>query len=336
MRWTVKETCIGGATAVAPVPLGVVVLSVLALLIGGCSNTSPTSPDGDGEIEVPAMITVPAGTFSMGEPDVYCADVHQVTLTHDFLLGQHEVTNQEYAEALQWALDHDPPLVMATDASVMDTLDGSTVELLDLDGGCEISFSGGVFTVDAGKEDHPVTAASWYGAARYCDWVSLACGLERAYEHSGDWLCNNHDPYGAEGYRLPTDAEWEYAARYSDDRIYPWGGESPTCELANCHDCEGWTLPVGSCSPAGDSDLGFWDLAGNVREWCNDWHECDLGGDAETDPVGETTGTFRVLRGGSWLGAPVAVFLRCACRSWADPVHSAWTYGFRVARTVDP
>ena len=284
----------------------------------------------------PPMIAVPAGEFEMGDPDAYCAIEHQVTLTHDFWLGQHEVTNQEYMETLQWALDHVPPLVTATTASVKDDLDGSVAELLDLDDShCEISFNGGTFTVDVGKEDHPVIEVTWYGAARYCDWLSLASGLARAYEHSGDWLCNNHDPYGAEGYRLPTDAEWEYAAQYDDDRIYPWGNEAPDCSRANYGDCVGWTSPVGSY-PDAPASLGLSDMAGNVWEWCNDRHECDLGGGAEENPVGDPTGTTsRVLRGGSW-GLNVG-YLRCADRNYGgNPVGSYPGDGFRAARTVTP
>ena len=294
------------------------------------------TPVGD-DPEPPPMIEVPSGEFEMGDPDAYCADEHWVTLTHDFYLGQHEVTNQEYVEALQWALDHVPPLVTVTTASVKDDLDGSVVELLDLDDSdYGISFSGGTFTVDVGKEDHPVIDVTWYGAARYCDWLSMASGLDRAYDHSGTWLCNNHDPYGAEGYRLPTDAEWEYAAQYPDDRIYPWGGESPTCAVANYCGCGVWTLPVGSCSPDGDSYLGFWDLSGNVWEWCNDWYESYLGGDAETNPVGETGGSYRVVRGGSWDCYGGDNYLRCAARTAGGPDVHYYGSGFRAARTVNP
>lgn len=282
------------------------------------------------------MITVPAGIFTMGDPDARCTDVHEVTLTHDFLLGQHEVTNREYVEALQWAYDHVPRLVTVVTSSVKDTMDGSTVELLDLDDGdCEISFSDGVFTVDAGQEEHPAIEVTWYGAARYCDWLSMASDLDRAYEHNGDWLCNDHDPYGAEAYRLPTDAEWEYAAQYQDNRIYPWGDDDPDCAHANySYDgCEGWTLPVGSF-PAGYSELGFWDLAGNVWEWCNDWHECQLGTSAEQNPVGDSNGTYRVIHGGSW-GSSVGL-LRCAYRDGLTPDYSDHDCGYRIARTVAP
>jgi formylglycine-generating enzyme required for sulfatase activity len=278
------------------------------------------------------MITVPAGSFIMGDGVAYCGvDEREVTLTHDFYLGQHEVTNQEYVEALQWALDHN--YVMATSSSVTDNLDGSVVELLDLDlHGCAISYSGGAFSCV--NPTHPVREVTWYGAAAYCDWLSLASGVDRAYEHSGNWLCNDHNPYEADGYRLPTDAEWEYAAQCPDDRIYPWGDTSPSCNLANYgHDCVGWTSPVGSC-PDGDSYLGFSDLAGNVWEWCNDWWRCDLGGGAQENPIGDPTGTYHVVHGGSWLNPDYA--FRCAYRLNGPPSATIGHSGFRVARTVDP
>ncbi len=296
------------------------------------------APDGSGP-EPPAMIEVPSGEFLMGEPENTCTDVHMVTLTRDFLLGQHEVTNQEYVEALQWALEHVPPLVTATDSSVRDAQDGCSFELLDLnDVHCEISYIGGVFEVDAGKEDHPVIEVTWYGAAAYCDWLSQTSGLERADEHSDDWVCNGNDPYGAEGYRLPTDAEWEYAARYPDGRYYPWGSESPDCSLTNFSYysggyCEGRTSSVGSRSPAGDSYLGFWDLIGNASERCNDWRECSLLEDPQEDPVGAPPGWPRVLRGGSWYDS--AFWLGCA-RRLSDHGGSDHYKGFRVARTVNP
>jgi len=178
---------------------------------------------------------------------------------------------------------------------------------------------------------------TWYGAARYCDWLSLQTGLARAYQHTGDWACNDGDPYGAEGYRLPTDAEWEYAARYDDERVYPWGDEEPSCYRANFYHtdyCVGWTAPVGSHPHAPDS-LGLSDMAGNAFEWCNDWHTCSLGTSPATDPTGPGSGTYRMLRGGSWSYGPYS--LRCAYR-YGDftPNYSTSFIGFRVSRTISP
>ncbi len=291
----------------------------------------------EGGVEPPEMVTIPAGTFTMGDGVSYCGvDERQVTLTRDLQLGRHEVTNQEYLAAVQWA--YDEGYVTATTSSVLDNLDGSTAELLVLDDfSCELAFSGGVFSLrDAGEginPDHPVMTVTWYGAARYCDWLSLEAGLARAYEHSGDWSCNGGDPYGAEGYRLPTDAEWEHAAQYDDEREYPWGDESVECSLGNYSSCVGWTSAVWSY-PAGNSSLGLSDMAGNVWEWCNDWWVCSLGTSPATDPVGQGSGSQRVLRGGAWGWSNSE--LRCAYRGSDTPGTNYDYAGFRAARTVGP
>jgi formylglycine-generating enzyme required for sulfatase activity len=299
----------------------------------------------------PGMVQVPAGTFTMGDGVAPCGvDEHEVTLTRGFLLGQHQVTNQEYLEVLQWAYDQGH--VTATTSTVQDNLDGSTEEILDLDDEhCEIQFDGvGTFSLrespsnyaqDAypggyDPSDHPVKEVTWYGAARYCDWLSLQAGLPRAYEHTGDWSCNGGDPYGAEGYRLPTDAEWEYAARFNDGRLFPWGDEPPDCSRVNFQPdsyCVGWTSPVGSYQAAPEV-LGLSDMAGNVFDWCNDWHVCDLGTAPATDPTGPSSGTYRVLRGGSWHAYDG--YVRCASRTYDETSESGdSTIGLRVART-DP
>ncbi len=317
----------------------IALLCVATVLGTGCSSTSGPSESGD---DTPlGMVLVPAGSFVMGDGLADCGVAERnVTLTRDFYLGPCEVTNQEYLDAVQWAYDNG--YVTATMSSVQDNLDGSTEELLDLDDDCEISFDGvSTFSLrDAGhgiNADHPVIEVTWYGAARYCDWLSLQEDppLDRAYEHGGDWSCSGGDPYGAAGYRLPTDAEWEYAAQYDDDRIYPWGNEAPDCSLANNSGCVGWTSPVGSCA-AGNSALGLRDMAGNVLEWCNDWRECDLGTGQTTDPVGPGIASGRVARGGSWSGDGLFLRLRCAYRYIGAPGASYNNYGFRAARTVEP
>ncbi len=301
---------------------------------------------------IPGFVAVPAGVFTMGDGVAYCGwDEHEVTLTRAFYLGQHEVTNKEYLEAVQWAYDHG--YVTATTTSVQDNLDGSTKELLDLDGIGEIAFSRGVFTLRESPSsyaqgaypegydpsNHPVKEVTWYGAAAYCDWLSLQTGLPRAYNHS-TWQCNDGDPYSAQGYRLPTDAEWEYAAQYDDERIYPWGNEEPDCSRANFYDyygsgdyCVFWTSPVGSY-PDAPAALGLSDMAGNVHEWCNDWHACELGTSPVTDPPGPASGSYRVLPGGSWVNGDSN--LRCADRHYLDPDDGHYQVGFRASRTVTP
>jgi formylglycine-generating enzyme required for sulfatase activity len=312
---------------------------------------------------VPVMVQVPAGTFTMGDWEAPCGvDEHQVTLTKDFYLGQHEVTNLEYMEALQWAFDNG--YVTATRDSVQDALDGSTETLLRMANDyCEIQLGGdGTFYLRESPSSeartaypdgydpaaHPVKMVSWYGAARYCDWLSLRTGFARAYEHTGDWSCNGGDPYGAEGFRLPTDAEWEYAAQYDDERSYPWGNEDPECSRANYAEdsqtaCVGWTTRVGSY-PAAPAELGLWDMAGNMSEMCNDWFRCDLGTFARTDPVGPPGGSGRVVRGGCWVthDPDFEAIMPCAARGIVDDYTrtdfdtATGDRGFRAARTVTP
>jgi formylglycine-generating enzyme required for sulfatase activity len=320
----------GRVASLALLPAVLLVLSV----IGGCSSS--TGPDENETPDVaPESVLVPAGAFTMGDGGSYCGqDEREVTLTRDFRLFQHEVTNQEYVDALQWA--YDSGYVTATETTVEDALDGSTVQLVDLaDWSCEIAFLDGTFSVrDIGNglnPDHPVKQVSWYGAARYCDWLSLEEGRPRAYEHDGDWECNGGDPYGAAGYRLPTDAEWEYAAQYDDERIYPWGDDPPDETLANYESATGWTTPVGSY-PDAPAELGLSDMAGNIMEWCNDWHVCETGTAPATDPVGPADGVMRMLRGGAWNGS--GNYLTCAIRRPQDPAVCNRDIGFRGARTA--
>ena len=279
------------------------------------------------------VVLVSAGTFIMGDGAAPCgSSEHSVTLTNNFYLGQYEVTNQEYRDALQWAYDNG--YVITTSSIVEDNMDGSTKTLVDLNPSqCEISFSGGTFTVNPGRENYPMVMVSWWGAAAFCDWISMQEGCARAYDHS-DWSCNGDDSYGATGYRLPTDAEWEYAAQYNDERIYPWGNESPDCSRANYYGCVGDVVPVGSY-PAAPASLGLYDMATNVWEWCNDWHVCNLGTGAVIDPSGPSSGSTRVLRSGAWADSYVRG-LRCSERPNSYPPTIYADGGFRIARTHSP
>jgi formylglycine-generating enzyme required for sulfatase activity len=284
-----------------------------------------------------SMVFVPAGEFVMGDGSAICGvNERLVTLTRDFWIGRTEVTTREYVARLQWAYERGYVLVSPQGDAVLDNVSGVQETLVELgDVHCEIAFDGvnGGFYVRGGKYEHPVIEVTWYGAAAFCNWTSLQQGLEPAYDHDS-WACNGGDPYGAEGYRLPTDAEWEYAAQYDDERIYPSGNAVPDCSIANFRPgsfCVGWTSPVGSYPPA-PASLGLLDMAANNIERCNDWFECDLGTSPATDPVGPASGVRRVLRGGQWDGG--AHLLRCAYRHRGVPEGADENIGFRIAITA--
>ncbi|MGD0091256.1 MAG: SUMF1/EgtB/PvdO family nonheme iron enzyme, partial [Planctomycetota bacterium] len=188
------------------------------------------------------------------------------------------------------------------------------------------------------RDREPVIYVDWREAARYCNWLSQQAKLAPVYDEK-TWDANMQ----AEGFRLPTEAEWEYVAAGRDEqRPYPWGKEEPkpyvhgnfpgpqVLEIpafVRSQDAQGTTV-VGSF-PAGASRDGVLDLAGNVAQWCTDWYQPYSPGD-KTNPVETRESHSRVIRGGSW--GYYGCSQRCKDREFNSQSYPGYIYiGFRVA-----
>jgi formylglycine-generating enzyme required for sulfatase activity len=293
------------------------------------------------------MVYVPEGLFSMGdsfgEGDLLERPVHKVWVS-SFLMDTHEVTKTVWGEVYDWARTK----------------------------GYSFKNAG------SGKgPDHPVHRVSWYDCVKWCNARSEKEGLQPVYYTSdrtvdrkrvyriGDVeLQNQWVDWMGNGYRLPTEAEWEYAARGgAAGRRFPWSDvdtidhsranywssgldydKSPTRGLHPLFQTREAprTSPVGSFAPNG---YGLYDMAGNVWEWCWDWHDSAYGPEARyfkignnagqgyRDPHGPTTGSHRVHRGGAWRGDSAEICnCRVALRGESYPYTASNDMGFRTVR----
>ncbi|MFH1107859.1 MAG: IPTL-CTERM sorting domain-containing protein [Planctomycetota bacterium] len=302
------------------------------------------------------MVIISGGEFEMGDHHDnmgWCLPIHTVTLDA-FSMDRHEVTNQRYAEGLNWALAQG--LIYVGGDNVVY---GSGNSLAYCDTTTSSSFSritwnANTFGVvgqelpsgDPGnKTNHPMVRVSWFGAAAYSNWRSAMQGGTPSYDTS-TWACN----FSANGYRLPSEAEWEYAARGNRqcENGPPIAPEDHYCRYHCGNNIDGskanywnsadpyetgdypWTTPLGYYAANG---YGLYDIAGNVWEWCNDWY-ADYPSQPLTNPRGPENGQFgRVVRGGAWDAQDYD--LRCAIRSYVMPADRVGFAGFRLGSSAN-
>ena len=271
---------------------------------------------GEGGDEIPeGFVLVEAGTFKMGSNKGYSDNkpVHEVTITKPFYMGKYEVTQAEYEVYCSY---------------------GSSSP--------SSSYGDG--------DNYPAYYVSWYDALVYCNKRSMAEGLSPCYSISG-----NTDPskwgtvptssdstwnavvcdWNANGYRLPTEAEWEYAARAGDNTVesLTYSGTSDVNKLGDYawyyDSANDNTHEVGTKLP---NAFGLYDMSGNVWEWCWNWFtdSYDTTTEGGSDPTGASAGSDRVNRGGGWgsLSDGCAV----SCRNYNYPYERNRGLGFRVVR----
>ncbi len=315
----------------------------LALMANHWLTTDPCVPDD--------MAYMPDGGFDMGDHwDGYSDElpVHTVLLD-SFFISKFETTNQQYCDYLNDANSLSQIKVVSgivyafSDSSnsypYCDTHTSSFYSQIDYSGGLfSVRFKGG-----RDMSNDPMVMVTWYGAVAYCNWRSQQEDKEQCYDLS-NWTCD----FNKKGYRLPTEAEWEYAARggLSGTR-FPWG-DTITHSQANYYSSSSYsydvsptrgyhadwddgifphTSPVGSFSANG---FGLYDIAGNVWEWCNDWYSSTYySSSPPNNPTGPTSGSNRILRGGCW--SHDASTSRVASRHIYYPDYRNFNGGFRLS-----
>lgn len=205
-------------------------------------------------------------------------------------------------------------------------------------------------SINLNRDDQPVVGVTWEDAVQFCNWLSIQDGLQPVYEPSGDkWVAAL--PANRNGYRLPTEAEWAYVARYAgatEPRRFPWGNDLPPPDRAgNFADLSARSIlnptlvtysdgfPVSApVAQFQANPLGFYDLGGNVAEWVHDPYDVTPSAPNEVidDPMGRNSGRYHVIRGASYKSATVAQ-LRLSHRDYRDDPRD--DLGFRIARGAE-
>ena len=291
------------------------------------------------------LVLIPAGDFMMGSDETPRqlaaaypqydhsrftslgdeAPVHKVRITRSFYLGQHEVTVRQFKKYLELSGNVPESIADSTGGyGYNPKYDPKTTTRGDAFEGRDPKYS----WKNAGfeqRDDHPVLNVTWNDATRMCEWLSQKEGKK---------------------YRLPTEAEWEYACRAGTQTRYHSGQDPESLlKVANTFDFDteknwpqwkefalpgkdgfAFTAPVGSFAP---NAFGLYDMHGNAWEWCSDWHSDTYYAESPIDdPPGPAKGVVRVRRGGSWH--TWSFYARSSFRNWNDPTTRYTLVGMRL------
>jgi len=284
------------------------ILFTMTALVG-CSQTfdrkNPVDPGSPNNIEPQPLvwITIPAGNFTMGslptDPYAQSNEQPQHTVYLDaYQISKYEITNAQY-QAFMEAGGYSNSAYWTADGWNWRTTNNITQPYW---------WSTGEYNSGPSFPNHPVVGVSWYEAYAFCQWA---------------------------GGHLPTEAQWEKAARGMDSSNYwPWGS---TWDASKCNSSENVSPDTFTCSSpvgyfsAGQSPYGVYDMAGNVLEWCNDWYDANYYANSpSSNPAGPATGSSRVLRGGSWYNN--GNHCRTAERNGCSPSFRSAGIGFRPVK----
>lgn len=262
------------------------------------------------------MILVKSGDFLMGntrndkEGEGIELPVHLVYITYDYYIGKYEITFDKYDQFCRETGNLKP-----SDKTILNK--------------------------SMGRGQNPVINVTWYDAIEYCNWLSKKEGYSKAYDSEGNLLDKDgnitQDITKVKGYRLPTEAEWEYAARgaHKSIRDYKYSGSDSIDTVAWY-----WTDSIHNVGKKRANELGIFDMTGNVSEWCYDGLEFSTYNTEKSvfyetsplkNPINFEKESFRVTRGGNWDFPDL--LCRISYRSGNSPSMDFHDVGFRIVRT---